>query len=215
VLGPAEGLLVLRQRPAGFTLVEIAVVLAVLGMLFALMLPDMRYFVENRKLRSKVESMSIMMQQGRVQAIKLNQPVEFVTFDEPIDFSNPAFVDAVNPVNATANTGLNWALRTKNNATGQYDLIAARSGTEGAGQAGAIPTVTVTGDQSKITFTAMGSANPTATFNFASAAAPCAKAGPIRCLRLTVSLGGQIRMCDPIVDPATDPTINANDPRRC
>jgi hypothetical protein len=33
----------------------------------------------------------------------------------------------------------------------------------------------------------------------------------MRCLRLTVSNGGEVRMCDPAVDPA----IYVNDPRLC
>jgi type IV fimbrial biogenesis protein FimT len=39
----------------------------------------------------------------------------------------------------------------------------------------------------------------------------CQPAGPMRCMRLNISSGGQVRMCDPAVNPAVDPT----DPRLC
>jgi type IV fimbrial biogenesis protein FimT len=36
----------------------------------------------------------------------------------------------------------------------------------------------------------------------------CQPAGPMRCLRINIASGGQMRMCDPIV-------VDATDPRKC
>jgi type IV fimbrial biogenesis protein FimT len=71
------------------------------------------------------------------------------------------------------------------------------------------------GGVSLITFNGLGQANTAATIDVTNpAAGACITSATtgatdrVRCLRVTVSVGGQVRMCDTAV-------TDVNDPRRC
>jgi type IV fimbrial biogenesis protein FimT len=65
---------------------------------------------------------------------------------------------------------------------------------------------------SLITFNGLGRVTGAAItqLDFSNSTGTCETAGgTMRCLRITVSPGGQVKLCDPKVDPA------GTDPRRC
>ena len=77
------------------------------------------------------------------------------------------------------------------------------------GTAEAAGTATVTASQNAVTFSGVGWVTPvpasTITFDVTNpTGGTCvATSGPIRCLRVTVTAGGQIRMCDPAATSGT------------
>ena len=97
-------------------------------------------------------------------------------------------------------------------APGGNTFVEGKSGAEGSGAAtSAASAIGVTGSIATITFDGFGmpvGLTATATFQFSNpTAGACATSGggggPIRCLVVRISRGGQTRLCDPAV-PASD-----------
>lgn len=65
------------KHPAqgGFSIIEIAVTLVVLGMLLASAVPSMSAWVRNAKLRNQAESLQTGLQQARNEAVRRNRPI--------------------------------------------------------------------------------------------------------------------------------------------
>lgn len=194
-----------RRRMRGFNFIEVVIVLAILGVLLALGLPGYGTFVANQKVRSSAEVFKTMMMMARAEAVKLNQQVEFLrTDDEPVE-ANVADADAISSA-----TGANWMVRARA-ATGNT-FIEGRFGVEGTGAAaGGTSSVLITGTEGSLVFDGFGMRiTPTGAtpveFDFSNpgAGACAADGGPIRCLRVRISRGGQARLCDPAVTDAAD-----------
>jgi type IV fimbrial biogenesis protein FimT len=218
VLGAAQGLLVLtptagRSKPRrvrGISLIEIAIGLVILGILMTLGLPVWNTFLENRKIRSAAEVLVALLQQARVEAVKENVVVQFVMFDDDINVDDFSFIQGITP----KADGRNWAVRRFDPITLTYSLVTARSGNEASGQRyGDSPSISVSGTVPSIDFNGFGATNglgATATFQIVRANPnglaefKCVNNGPMRCLNVMVSTGGQVRMCDPYVTDAAD-----------
>jgi type IV fimbrial biogenesis protein FimT len=163
----------------------------------------------NQRVASSAEVFMAGLQMARGEAVKRNQRVEFILTD---DTPTVASIDTTN----TSTTGGNWIVRA--GVTGGYTFIEGKSGAEGSGAATAAQSpIALTGSVKAVAYDGFGSplfwndtANAfvtpttTAAFDFSNPnAGACAPTGPIRCLRIRISRGGQTRMCDPAVD-ATD-----------
>jgi type IV fimbrial biogenesis protein FimT len=157
----------------------------------------------NQRVASAAEVFMAGIQMARGEAVKRNQRVEFILTD---DTPTVASVDTTN----TSATGGNWIVRAL--AAGGNTFIEGKSGAEGSGAATAAQSpIALTGSIAAVTFDGFGmpvGLTTVATFDFSNPnAGACATSGggggPIRCLRVRLSRGGQTRMCDPAVD-ATD-----------
>jgi type IV fimbrial biogenesis protein FimT len=201
----------LRRSVRGVSLIEIAIGLVILGILVTLGLPSWSLFLENRKIRSAADVLVSMLQETRVEAVKANGSADFVMFNDDINLADFSFIQTITP----STDGRNWAIRRLNPTTLQYELVTARSGSESTGQVhGDLPSVSVTGTVPNITFNGFGATSGlagTATFQIVrrnpsdNPDLRCASAnGPMRCLNVTVSTGGQVRMCDPKVTDVAD-----------
>lgn len=187
------------QREGGFSLIEMVVVLAIMGVLLGLGLPSYRTYVANQKVRASAEVFLAGLQMARGEAVKLNQRVEFIlTDDAPI----PSNVDTTN----TSTTGRNWMVRVlpPPPAVTPHTFVEGKSGAEGSGAASSAGSpIALTGSLAAVTFDGFGmplGLAATATFDFSNpSAGACAPAGPIRCLQIRLSRGGQTRLCDPAV----------------
>jgi type IV fimbrial biogenesis protein FimT len=212
-----------RPRERGFSIIEAVIAIALIALLLAMGLPSLGLFLDNQKIRASAETLYSGLQHARSSAVKQNTPVEFVMFDDPIDLNDFTFINSVTPKAG----GLNWAVRTPNPAApGTYTLVTTRAGAESSGS-GTASVVSVTGGAPIITFNGFGGTNGLAgpvTFQFTRANpvnpdllcyVPGGGGGAMRCLNVTVTTGGQIKVCDPAVNPALDPSISPNDPRRC
>ncbi len=67
-----------RHHDRGFTVVELMVTLAVVGILAALAVPTMRSVIENSHIRATSQSLQNGLAMARAEAVRLNTQVEFV-----------------------------------------------------------------------------------------------------------------------------------------
>lgn len=197
----------------GFTLIEVMISLAVLGLVIMIGLPNLTAWLQNTQIRTAAEAVHAGLQLARAEALKRNATVRF------------QLVSTLTSACALSTTGKNWVVSLAD-AAGRCDepesdagaqIIQKRSGGEGSPNA----RVVATGGNS-VWFNGLGRvvqlpAAPAAPLTQIDIDNPTngackTTAGnePMRCLRIVVGTGGQIRMCDPAVDPA-----DVTDPRRC
>lgn len=191
-------MLKVRAAQRGVTLTEVMIAVAIAGILLTMGLPAFQTWVQNAQLRGAAESLASGFRAARAEALQRNTTVQFVfTADAPI---------AANVTSLTPSTsGPNWVLRYDTDpdpAVTTYAFLQGKAGAEGASNV-----VTAAGS-STISFTAFGRTtllaastiqvtNPTGGACFASG-------GPMRCLNVVVSVGGQVKLCDPAVTTAGD-----------
>lgn len=187
-----------RRTAAGFSLVEVMVVIAILAVLLSIGAGSYSTYMTNQRILSATETFKITLMMARAEAVKLNDPVEVLrTNAEPVEANVNSATDSDDGVNVMVRRG----------TAGAFVFVEGRRGSEGGGST---PPV-ITGPSS-ITFDslgtvsastpAMGAGDRFVNFNFslASAGACAADDGPIRCQRLRLARGGQLRQCDPAVD---------------
>lgn len=195
----------LRRLQRGVTLIELMIGLVILALLLFLALPNFSVFLQNTQIRNAGESVLQGLNLARAEALRRNSSVRF------------QFVSNLSTSCALANNSLNWVVSTADpagkcndvpgaTATGIVQAQSARDGT---------PNVVLAADGTSVVFNGMGRVVGTGigTINLSNSSGTCehldATNGTMRCLRVLISTGGQIRLCDPKVDPA------GNDPRRC
>ncbi len=183
----------------GFTLIELMIGLSILGLLIMLALPSFSVMLANQKIRAQAESFANGLQTARTEAVKRNAQVEFLTSND--DTGIAAQVATLNPVapNNDGN-GLNWAVRVQT-APGVYTFVEGRSTTSTLMMSSAPTTAS-------ILFSGLGQAGIASTVTYQvtnPASGLCvAASGSLRCLNVTLSPGGQVRICDPSVTAAGD-----------
>ena len=186
----------------GFNLIEIMVSLTVLAILIALGAPSFGEWLQNQQIRAATEALVNGMQVARGEAIKRNLAVQ-LTLDLP---SGWTVCEATKqPCDGTLLA----------NPVRVQDVIQSRSGREGTSNAKA----TTPDGALAVTFSPLGGVvanadnpvSPSITqVDVANTQGNCmAAGGPMRCLRVVVTGGGSIRMCDPT------PGIVAPDTRAC
>lgn len=201
------------------------VTVAVAAILFTMAYPSFTTFITNSRIKNVAISLQSGLQEARAQAISSNLPVEFLLFDQ----GNTLYADGL-VGNQTPNTiGPNWLVRTceliPTTTSYKYTHVDWYNGYEGSGRAlgSTLPTAINSSisnsagsngcnsdltDDSAITFNGLGGTklSSAAIFNISSVNpgdACIANSGAIRCLRVTVSVAGQVKLCDPAV-PASD-----------
>ena len=187
---------------SGFNLIEVMVSLTVLAILIALGAPSFGEWLQNQQVRAAAEAIVNGMQVARGEAIKRNLAVQF-TLDLP---SGWTVCEATKqPCDGTLLA----------NPVRVQDVIQSRSGSEGTRNAQATSTpdgalaVTFSPLGSVLTTNSDGSV-PLTQVDVANTQGDCmAAGGSMRCLRVVVTGGGSIRMCDPT------PGIAAPDTRAC
>lgn len=159
----------------GVTLIELLIGMAIVAILVTMGLPSFTTWMQNRQLRSAAESIQTGLQLARGEAVKRNTFVGFTMAGPDSSWS----VDVMNPP----------------------QQVQSRSGAEGTPQAQIATT------NSTIIFNGLGKTslaagaviqvtNPTG--------GACKPGGDMNCLNVTVSVGGQVKMCDPTVVAASD-----------
>jgi type IV fimbrial biogenesis protein FimT len=185
-----------RQR--GFNLIEVMVALTVLAVLISLGTPAFSAWLQSQRIRASAEAIVNGLQVARGEAIARNLPVKIV-----LDPPTPGWWICLGSVLPCDSTTL------------PADLIQAKSGQEASGNAIAKPTPD---GAVSVTFSPLGSVidNLDGTdritrvdISYPLPAVCSADGGSMRCLRVVVTAGGSVRMCDPT------PGIVAPDPRAC
>ena len=191
------------RRRRGFTLIELVMAIALLAILMMLGVPAFSTYIQNARLRSAAENFYAGVQMTRAEAVRRNTTVQIVLTSDP-------GVDASANTDNLTLTGPNWIIRAQRPGSFFFDFVEGKSMTEGSvEQSGGTSSVNIAGSVSSVGFNGMGAASSlagTATFDFTnpSGGGCAADGGPMRCLRVVVSVGGQARMCDPAVTAAGD-----------
>lgn len=184
--------------PRGFTIIEIAISLMILGILLALGLPSFVTWIGNTQIRSGADGVLNGIQLARAEAVRRNLSTQFVLTEA-----------AATP----PTTG--WNVQVIDSAGAVVEVVQTRSKNEGSPNAVAVLTPA---DAAILTFNGMGRLipNPDTSKTITQVdivnpgAGTCeADGGGMRCMRISIGLGGNVRMCDPA------PTLAAGDPRKC
>ncbi len=186
-------MLIRRHNQRAFTLIELLIGISIVAILTTMALPNFKSWIQNLQIRNTTESILNGLQLARAEAVKSNLNVEFILTD-----ASPA--DASNVGAAASVTGKNWIVRTFQ-STGSYtaaDFIQGRESIDGSKNA------TVATPQASFIFTPLARlVNPVADVNIdVNSSLAFANKRP---MRVVVSTGGQIRMCDPNGPTGTSP----------
>lgn len=184
----------------GFSLIELLVGIVILGVLMAMAVPRFSDWLRNARIRASAEAIQNGLQLARAEAVRRNATVRF------------QLVNTIDDTCALDTAGPHWVV-SMDNAAGQCAsapsdtaaprIIQVRNRAEGSVQ------TLVAAGQSAFVFNGLGRLTPVPAGNVAidvssTTGGTCvASGGSVRCLRLVVSVGGQIRMCDPAL-PAGD-----------
>ncbi len=187
------------KKVHGFSLIELLIGIAIFGVLLALAAPSYSAWIRNAKIRTLAESVQNGLQQARSEAVQRNTVVRFQLVDQidnacVLSTTGPAWIVSLDDVTAQCATAPSDTTAPR--------VIQTRSGTEGRDGS-----TTLLATQAVFTFNGLGRLTSAAdAINFSNSAPGLAcitSGGSVRCLRINVSAGGQIRMCDPAL-PATD-----------
>lgn len=200
-----------KRQPAtaGFTLIELAVTLAVFGLLLAIVAPSAGTWMANMQIRASAESIQTGLQKARMEAVRRNQPIRFSL----VSTTNPAVMD--NSC-ALSSSSASWAISV-NNPAGKCGNALSNTAdpmlveTYAAGVHARRVTVTATEANgstaaSSVIFDGFGrilGANALARVDINNSVA----GNDYRPLRILISDGGGIRMCEPRVSSSTDPRV--------
>ncbi|MBL8535314.1 MAG: GspH/FimT family pseudopilin [Betaproteobacteria bacterium] len=173
----------MRARQSGVTLIEFMIGFLILGILVGLAVPSFRDWIINSQVRTATDSINDGLQLSRAEAVRRNSPVRWRLPDE---------------------TTSGWVIEALNRTTAAWDQIQVRNAGEGT------TNVVVAASQTTVTFVGSGFVSPlpaqNITINVSNPnGGDCltqAGVGDVRCLRVTVTAGGSIRMCDP-ASPST------------
>lgn len=187
-------MLTTMQRSSGFTLIELMIGIVVLGILIALATPVYSGWNANTQVRNLAESIQNGLRLAQAEAAKRNTRVDLVLTTDDL---------ATNPTNASptaAATGTSWVVRVNTPAT----FVQGKSGKEGSPNASvACGGTCPTGFDGTVGFTGLGRTTLAGPLQIDITNSQ----GGTRALRVVVSTGGKVRMCDP--------AYAAGDPRAC
>jgi type IV fimbrial biogenesis protein FimT len=195
----------LSASSQGFSIIELLVAVTIAAVLLGLGAPALSTYLQNAKIGAAAQSLQAGISFARTEAIRRNAPVEFVLTNSDVSAS-----DIANTV-ASAPAGRNWIVRAPQlgASAASFDLLEAKSGQEGEGQA-STPSVLIAASgvfPGSIVFNGLGGTQGAAVaFDVTNpAGGACVSAlGPMRCRRVGVSAGGQVRTCDPTVTDTFD-----------
>lgn len=167
---------------SGATLIEFMVAFVVLGILVTAGIPAFRDWLINSQVRTASDAIKDGLQMARAEAVKRNAPAR-LSLPDP--------------------TRSGWVIETLDRTTGTWTSLQQRNAGEGTGS------VLVAASQASITFVGSGGVMPLpaqpitvdVSHPGGGACLTVSGGGEVRCLRVTVAAGGQVRMCDPAAQP--------------
>lgn len=187
----------LSGRPAarGFTLIELAVTISVFAVLVAMVAPSFAGWIQDAQVRTAAEALQNGLRIAQVEAARRHRQVTLVlTNATPAAGAAPQAGGKYWVVNVVANT-------LAGDGSDSSSALMVQSGALG----GASPSAQVAGPAA-VCFNSLGRLTVVndGTYNctipasgLVTYAVTSARSASARALNVTVSLGGQIRMCDP------------------
>lgn len=177
-----------RSSQSGFTLIELMIAVAIFGLAILFAIPGITQWIQNSQIRTAAENIRNGIEYARMEAVRTNMPVEF-------SLTNPGAVG-----------GTGWSARIVRTGA----IIQSKPDGEASATAVLAP---FPDNATMVTFTGLGRVQT----NNTDGTAPMTSIGvdsstvtgeDSRELRITISTGGEVRMCDPNV-------TEIGDPRRC
>lgn len=176
-----------------------------MAILFGLGVPSFREWIQSSQIRTAAEAVQNGLELARAEAVKLNTPVRFQltdTLDNSCQLSTTGTNWVVNQGGAASNDPTGACATAPSNSVAPL-IIQKRPGGEGTRNA------KVVASQTLVVFNGLGRTDNVpaggviiniSNDTLAGDVGKCvADGGEMRCLRVVVHLGGQIRMCDPAV----------------
>jgi type IV fimbrial biogenesis protein FimT len=170
-------------RSAGFSLVELIITIVIVSIVLAMAMPSITEWIQNGQIRTAAESAKNGLQLARMEAVKRNSPVSFTL------------------TNLGAVGGTGWTVVRVQ--TGE--VIQAKPDGEGSNN---VVLIATPGGATTVTFTGLGrrqAANADGSAVLTTVQADNSSLTAPRRLNVTISVGGEIRTCDPTVTDAGDP----------
>jgi type IV fimbrial biogenesis protein FimT len=186
----------LMKRFAGFSLIEFAITMAVIGVLVVASMPSMSRWIQNVRIRTAAEATLNGLQLARMEAIRRNAPMSFW------------LVSSIDSSCALSSSSSSWVVNATNpaGACNANGVVQARSGLDGSQNV----SVVSDNDAACVVFNGFGRViepnyctNAISRLVFSSSSMSGS-----RNLEIRLTDGGSVRMCDPQVTAI-------DDPRRC
>lgn len=198
-----------KRIQTGVSLIEVMITIVIFAFLLGLAAPTLAQWAQNRQIRTAAESIQNGLMLARAEAVRRNANIRF------------NLVSTMKNDCALSSSGPNWVI-SADDPSGQCDaaasdtiaprIIQIRTNAEGS------PNAAISGNGvTTINFNGMGLATSgAATIDVTNPTGGACRrldagniVGVMTCLRVVVSPGGQVRMCDPFAN------LPADDPRRC
>lgn len=172
-------------RQSGMSIIEILVTLGIVAVLLGIALPDFRVWIQNTQIRSAAEAVLNGIQTARNEAIRKNSVFELTVHD-----------------------GTAWDICPSSDPYPCALPVMSRSQDEGSANA---TIATTPAGSDTVAFNGLGrvvaNANASVTMTQVNIDNPTLQLAEKRTMRILVSPGGALRLCDPMVA--------AGDPRAC
>ncbi len=180
----------------GFTLIELMIGIAVLGILLAVATPSFRDWLQNTKTRTVAEALQAGVRSAQVEALRNGLPVQFFLTDDA-----PPVLGS-----ATSATGRNWGIRTMSTTVANTPVALI----QGTVLGGTSNNVTITGSTATVTFNSIGrSVTYAAGFYTPAGSTTYAVTNTSvtngRSYNVVASSAGAVRLCDPAKSRTTNP----------
>jgi type IV fimbrial biogenesis protein FimT len=207
---------------AGFSLIELLVAMAILGVLVMATLPSVGAWLRNTEIRNAAEAVSNGLAKARNEAVRRNQPVLFSLVTPQA--GNPGVLDAGC---ALSTTSASWVVSLQSPEGGCHRAVSETTApmvlakfAQGDGARNVVVRVfgedcSTASTNTQVSFNAFGRVkSDPPDLDHPPAPIRCllishTGGGDSRPVRVVIGKGGTLRTCDPT------PSLAADDPRRC
>lgn len=179
-------LMKIRKSNSGFTLIELMITLAIVGILLTISVSSYREWIENTKIRTVASSVQGGLQLARAEAVKRNMGVQF-----------------------NFRTGSAWTVclrpATPSNCPMPDTVNTIQSKSETEGSSSTVTVETLPANINRVVFNNLGQVDAAVSFTGVNVDNTAISPAESKNLRVTIGVGGNTRMCDPAFNYATDP----------
>jgi type IV fimbrial biogenesis protein FimT len=211
-----------RQRTAylrGINIIEMMVTVAIVVILVGLGAPGIGEWIKNAQIRNTAESISSGLQMARLEALRRNASLSFYLTNDlsascALSITGRQWiVTYLNSAGFTSKCNasfFNEAFPDTDTTNNPHPQILKKSSISNSGstQVNASVNTIVFNAMGRIDLNEMSGVSFPITVDITNpSAGACKKAGTVRCMRVLITSGGQIRMCDTSLD--------SPDPRAC
>jgi len=183
----------MQRAQRGVSLIELMVGISVLAVLLVAGLPSFNNWLQNSQIRTTAEAIQNGLNVARSEGVRRNSTVRFQltsTADSSCALSTtvPNWVVSLDDPSGACGSAASDTTAPR--------IIQSRIAAEGTANA------VVAASQSAVVFNGLGRITPVPAANITidisnPTGGACATAGPMSCLRVVISPGGQVRMCNP------------------